>query len=81
MCCDSWGREELDTTEQLNPKISKSMSELRRYGIVREEVRHEQESSQIHFYKNNHRDIFNSWICVIGTQWIQTNYRGFSKQP
>ena len=63
-----------------NPKISKSMSELRRYRIVREEVRHEQESSQI-TYKNNHRDFFNSCTWAIGTQWIQTNYRGFSKQP
>ena len=66
MCYDSWGRKELDTTEQLNPKISKSMSELRRYGIVREEVRHEQESSQIHFYKNNHRDIsLPTMVCLV----------------
>ena len=39
--------------------------------------RHAQESSQIYF-KNNHRDSFNSCPCTLGTQWIQTNHRGFS---
>ena len=37
-------------------------------------------NAQIH-YKNNHRDIFNPCTCAIGTQWTQTKYRGFSKQP
>ena len=36
-----------------------------------------QESSQI-CCKNNHRDLSNSYRCALGTEWIQTNHRGFS---
>ena len=45
--------------------------------ISKPHPRHAQESSQI-CCKNNHRDLSNSYICTLGTKWMQTNHRGFS---
>ena len=32
----------------------------------------------IDMLQNNHRDFYNFRACTLGTQWIQTNYEGFS---